>query len=223
MKTLILILSLSIFSCSCKSQNKPIEVSLEKKIPQDLVVDKIEHLNFDNDKEIETIITASDSTASYIYEFWFKKDKLFNKIVYPWVSINYKWFVNIDDDNLHEIIRAQGYEDGINYAIYDIVENNHEPLLFFTPLLMDEEYPNNYFWGYPWDITSIIINNQKEILISLDSSIEREDDFTLAPKQKKLPIIFFQGKSTQPEFKFDKHKINQRFLGVNMILSNTKD
>lgn len=221
MKIFILILALSTFLSSCKPQNTSTKVDLKKKIPQDLIIDKIEQLNFDEDKEIETIITASDETYSKIYEFWFKENKLLRKIVYPWVSINYKWFVNLDNDNLYEIIRAQGYEDGIDYAIYDIIDNNHKSLLFFNPMLIDEEYPNDLFWGYPWDVNSIVINNKKELLVSLDHSIEREDDFSLAINQKILPIIFFQGKSTQPEFKFDKHKINKIFLDINMLISKT--
>lgn len=209
------------FLCSCKSQNISKEVDLKQQIPQDLIIDKTEHLNIDNDKEIEIIITASDKEYSKIYEFWFKKNKLLKKIVYPWVSINHKWFVNLDNDDLYEIIRAQGYEDGIDYAIYDIVDNNHKSLLFFTPMLIDEEYPNSIFWGYPWDINSVVINNQKKLLVSLDHSIEREDDFNLTVNQKRLPLIFFQGKSTQPEFKFDKHQINQVFLSINTIINKT--
>ncbi|WP_299181578.1 hypothetical protein [uncultured Aquimarina sp.] len=217
----ILIVLFSIFCFSCKSQSISKEIDLQKQIPQDLIIDKVEKLNFDNDKELETIITASDDTYSQLYEFWFKKGELLRKIEYPWVSINYKWIIDIDHDDLHEIIRAQGYEDGINYGIYDIVDNNHKSLLFFTPIITDENFPNDLFWGYPWDIDSIIINEDKELLVSLDHSIEREDDYDLTVSQKTLPVIFFKGKSTQPNFKFEKHKANSVFLDLKKLISKT--
>lgn len=145
---LVFIISLS----SCNAQNKMEFENLGNKIPKELKIDTIEQINFENDKEIETIITASDSSGSFKHEFWFKFDSLVHTVKYPWFSINYKWFIDLDGDGRMKIIRAQGEEDGIDYVIYGIKDDEETSLLYFYPTLKDDRFPDQTFWGYPWDI-----------------------------------------------------------------------
>lgn len=206
MKTIEYIASLIIliFLSSCNAQNKKEFDSLSNKIPKELKIDTIEQINFDDNKEVETIITASDSLGSFTHEFWFKKDKLFKKIAYPWVSINYKWFIDIDKDNsLKKIIRARGFEDGIDYVIYDVSEESEIPILYFNPALKDEKYPNEIFWGYPWDMKELLTESKNKLLVSLNNKHLLEGSRTVPENQNQLPFIFFKGTTTQPDFKLN--------------------
>lgn len=203
---------------SCKGQIKNQEYNLKEKIPSQLIVDKTENISFDNDKKTETIITASDSTATFMYEFWFKADSLAHTVKYPWVSINHKWFIDLDGDGCNEIIRAQGYEDGIDYVIYDLMNDKETPLLSFYPALKDERYPNQTFWGYPWDIAELNINSKNELLVSLNNNYLSEGSTIIPDNQTELPFVYFNGKTTQPEFKNNDLKKPDRFT-LNEVLN----
>ncbi len=103
-------------------------------ISKDLKIEKEEQINIDYDSVKVVKITATDSDANYAYEFWFKNKEVLYKFKYSWGSINKKWFINLDEDSDKEIIRIQGYEDGVDYEIYDIQNKKQIPLLYFNPI-----------------------------------------------------------------------------------------
>ena len=122
---LTLILCHSAITLSCdpnthSEQKQEPEVNIE--IPDSLKLDSIETITVDN-STIE-IYTTINRDKSIIYEFWFKDHKQIHSVHYSaYYEINYKWLVNIDRDKGLEVIRAQGYEDGVNYGIYDTKGN----------------------------------------------------------------------------------------------------
>lgn len=187
--TVLLILLITTLVSSCKTRFTGSLDVLKSKIPKELKIDTIEQLNFDAETTV-TIITASDTTAYFMYEFWFKKDVLYHKTKYPWVSINHKWFVDLNRDGRKEIIRAQGYEDGIDYVIYGIKDGKETALLYFYPALKDDRYPNQTFWGYPWDITELDINSKNELMVSLTNNYFSDGNHTIPENQTALLYLF---------------------------------
>lgn len=70
-----------------------------------------------------------------------------------------------------------------------------DTLFYFNPIIYSND---KYYWGYAWDIDSLIINNQKEIYSSY-TYIERDDDYVMAENQLNLPtLIFSPNKSFYP-------------------------
>lgn len=223
-KYLILI---NIFLFSCKEtagqdvknrSQKETAIDYKELIPKNQKIELVEEIDFDGDNKKETIITTASSKTDNSYEYWFKNGKIIYEFKYPLTSINKKWFVNIDDDPQNEVIRAQGFEDGIDYAIFDIQNKIQNPILYFNPALIDKQYPQKTFWGYPCDIQQIIINEKKEILISVDNNYEREGDYIQPKNQKQLPFIYFHGKTTQPNMTINDIR-KPKYLKLNEILS----
>jgi len=169
---------LSIFF-SCK-QNKQadqkavineVKTDILKNIPSNLKIEKQEKINIDNDPDDELIVTAVDSLSEKYFEYWYKNGNLIHEFSYPFVSINYKWFADLDDNNKKEVIRAQGYEDGVDYAIYKIKNNDEILQLYFNPGLKDERYGDKNFWAYPNDIRELAVDQDKKLLVSLDNNL----------------------------------------------------
>lgn len=193
----------------------------EYKIPLDLIIEKKEEINIDNDESKEIVITAVDKNADYFYEFWFKNDKLIYQFKYPWGTINKKWIINLDNDDKKEIVRIQGYEDGVDYVIYDIVDEKQIPVLYFNPALEDDRYPNQVFWAYPNDITDLVLNNKNEIRASLNNTYLRDDSHTQPTNQKELPFLFFNGHTTQPHAKVS--GLNKaEFMPIQAVINKVK-
>lgn len=226
----IFLLFFLIFSCKDKqtSPGKMLDKKAEKQtnkkeypIPSNLKIEKQEEVDFDDDEVKEVIITAADSDANNTYEFWYKDDQLIYQFKYPWGSINKKWLINLDDDKEKEIVRIQGYEDGVDYVIYDISEKQQIPILYFNPVLEDSRYPNQYMWAYPNDIKDLIVNKNKEIQVSLNNSYQRKDDHTKPENQKEFPFIFFKGQTSQPDMKLS--SINKpEFQTVRFIIDKVR-
>lgn len=197
--TFTLCLLVSTFSCCSTSNSKHENLQITStRIPDSLEVDTIEKVTINN-KTIEIYIAYNiDKTETY--EFWYIDNKQVHFVQYPIFDINYKWLVDLDGDNDIEIIRAQGYEDGINYGIYKKNRNSEKLVLSFNPALLDERYPDKLFWGFPWDMDGIDMKHKKQILSSFQVSDERDDNYSMAEKQKQMPYVFFYGKTTQPHF-----------------------
>lgn len=233
-KAVLICLSVILFSCKNQesekkvihylikaekaSLNHGIRALISKEYDNNSII--TETIDFDSDLKKDYICTIYDSKKDVNIEYWITSDyKLFLKNEFH-ESINYKFFVNLDNDNLMELFRAFGEEDGIDYAFYDIKNNRLEPLLYFTPMLIDESKPNNYFFGYAWDISEIVISDNK-LLMSATGNVESDGDVFIPKNQDFLPVLFFKGKTTQPEIKFDK-KIKSEYFSLEKIIEIVK-
>lgn len=213
-------LCLCAISMSC-DQNTKVQQKIEPKtnieIPDSLEVDTIEKVKINN-STIE-IYTAFNNDRTTTYEFWYKDSKQVHSVQYPFFEINYKWFADLDNNNDIEVIRAQGYEDGIDYGIYEKKEHSEELLLRFNPVLLDQRYPNKIFWGYPWDMERIVINNKKQILSSFQISDERDDNYSMPEEQKQMPFVFFHGKTTQPDFELKTESSGKEYVTLSELIT----
>ncbi|NMR34596.1 hypothetical protein HIO71_10295 [Chryseobacterium aquaticum] len=192
-----------------------------KNIPADYKIEKQENINIDNDADEELIVTAVDLKNEKYFEYWYKKGNLIHEFSYSFVPINYKWFANLDDDNEKEIIRAQGYEDGVDYAIYKIKGNEEIVQLYFNPGLKDSKYADKNFWAYPNDIKDIIVDQDKKLLVSLNNNYPRDDDHTIPDNQKELPFVFFEGSTTQPDMQLKNIKPLEK-LDLKSLIKNSR-
>ena len=160
--------------------------------------------NGDGKKDFIVEMIPSDPNASTNIEYWITSElKSFKKKNKYGQDYDYYWFVNLDNDVEPEIFSANGYEDGIDYAIYDHdLKSGKEILLFYlNPIIIEDE---KTYWGYPWDISDIIIKNENGkvfLKASIDHDIERDGEITLPDPTKKFPAIFFYGHSTQKNIK----------------------
>jgi hypothetical protein len=116
-------------------------------------------------------------------------------------DFDYFWFINLDEDKEPEIFTANGYEDGIDYAIYDQdLQTQTETLVaYINPIIIED---SKLFWGYPWDISGMITKKDKQTIFikaSLDHDIQRDGEITIPDPTKKFPAVFFYGHSTQPD------------------------
>ena len=90
---------------------------------------------------------------------------------------------------------ASGYEDGIDYSLYEITEaGEYKLLLRVNPLVVDEN--GNNWWGYPWITTDIVLadlENGVEFFATFEHDIIRDEVISIPDWQKRLPIILFRG------------------------------
>ena len=136
-----------------------------------------------------------------VIEYWISSDfKIITK-KQIWIDeYSYYRFVNIDSDPEPELFSASGYPEGIDYCFIDLdlKKGTEDTLFYFNPVIIEN---GEMYWGYPWDITDIIIRNEKnriELSTSIDHKIERDGEITIPKNQTIFPAIFFQGHSTQP-------------------------
>ncbi|MEN2400565.1 hypothetical protein GKZ90_0012305 [Flavobacterium sp. MC2016-06] len=213
---IVLYIFLCLVMVSCKDQKKERvsylvkakEIAVNSKIraliPKESENIVTETIDFDNDSKKDYICTLYDPKKQINVEYWITSDYkilLQNEFL---ATINDKFFINLDNDNLMELFRSSGEEDGVDCAFYDIKNNKLEPILYFTPILIDDSKPNNYFYGYAWDISDIVMSGNKLLSAINDTIVERDGNFTIPKNQKNLPVIFFKGKTTQPEIKYPK-------------------
>lgn len=137
-------------------------------------------------------------------EDWITSDRKLYKTKKKYsMDFDFFWFVNLDNDPEPEIFSASGYEDGIDYAFYDQDQKSGKDklLLYFNPIILEN---GEHYWGYPWDITDIILKvDSTDIYLqgSVNNDIESDGNITIPDTTKKFPAIFFRGQSTQPDVK----------------------
>jgi hypothetical protein len=140
-------------------------------------------------------------------EYWITSElKVYKTKTKYGQDFDYFWFVNLDEDKEPEIFSANGYEDGIDYAIHDQdLETQKEILVaYINPVIIEND---KLFWGYPWDISEIITKKDNETIFlkaSLDHNIQRDGEITIPDPTKKFPAVFFYGHSTQPDVEVGK-------------------
>ncbi|MEQ6119794.1 hypothetical protein [Reichenbachiella sp. MALMAid0571] len=170
---------------------------------KEIITSKIERvisIDIDGDDQNDFIV-LSQSEEKYIYdEYWVSSDlRIWLTKTTSEKRIQYVKFLNIDNDPEMEVYEASGYEDGIDYLLYDLnLEiGKQEILFFFNPIILEDD---KYYWGYPWDIMNMLVKNidgELKILSSLDHDIIREGEVTFPDDQIIFPCIFFNGTSTQ--------------------------
>jgi hypothetical protein len=159
-------------------------------------------VDFDGDGKQDFIceMIPDEMGKATTVEYWITSGlRLIKKKAKHGQDFDYYWFINLDDDAEPEIFSANGYEDGIDYAIYDQdLKTGAETLVsYVNPVIFDD---GRLHWGYPWDISDMITKKEfNSVLIkaSFDHDIERDGEVTMPEPSKKFPVIFFYGHPTQ--------------------------
>jgi len=202
LKKIIILITLTISVYSSNNE----KLNFHNLIKGEYSIEKVEQIDF-NANGINDYICRVRFDNNVVKEYWITDSNKIVKIFDDIPSYNYRWFVNLDDDKEKEIIFARGYEDGIDYFFvnFDRKTQKMVTLFYFNPII---KQGIDYFWGYPWDIDKLIVDDNKMILSSFKSTIERDDKFSLVKGQKFLPNLFFTSKKigtfhvkvTRPQF-----------------------
>ena len=190
----------------------PKKIATPLKIKQ-LIKDKITEtrtVDFDGDGKLDYLVFVRTVKKPYIAdedgavgtETWVTSDfKIVKQERKENSSFHDRWFINLDDDPMPEVFYALLYEDSSEYSIYKQNFKDKDTLLFdLNPVISDASRQNKNYWGYAWDISNIQARYQDgeiQILCSLKYKFEYEDE--LRSGQKINPVIFFTGKTTQPD------------------------
>lgn len=225
---IFLIAHIIIISCNTKTENK---YEFEKEISdntndsisikqnnidsitkEDILISKLAKQINQKIKNIEKIDFDGDGIKDYICRSHYNKKGQLNEY---WINSNFKivktkslynddrlfrHFINLDNDIEPEIFEVEVFEDGADYVILDqdLKTGSDKIIIYYNPILIEN---NNYYWGYPWDVTNIIHKKEDgkvKLYCSLDHKITREGNEEIDPKnQKQLPVIFFNGIHTQ--------------------------
>jgi len=209
MKHFLFILPLVLFLNS-HSQNF-IPVDTLSYIPEELIsvikeeIETVYQVDFTGDSKTDYLVEAKEKKDYWYNEYWVTSDLKILKVKRRYLGgIQFFWFVNLDNDSTAEIYSAMGYEDGIDYALYDLnIDNGEEVLLFYLNPIILGAGDLNHYWGYPWDIHDIIAKNIKgemRILASIDHEILREYSNIAKPDNQPIfPCILYEGEPTQQQ------------------------
>jgi len=183
-------------------------------------------IDFDGDDKLDFLVYVKNETSDtpFAFELWYASSFKLVKRVPKYISdYDYKWFIDLDEDPEPEIISAYGFTDGIDYSIYDQnLAKGSDILLFrFNPVLVDSSNKQKeYYWGYPWDVTNITTKIESEVMrirCSLNHDIVRDAYINIPKWQHTLPVIFFVGKTTQPDIEVEAIK-KVRWLTLSEIV-----
>lgn len=180
-------------------------------LPKGFVVEKTVREDFNNNLIDDYIYLAYSEKLSDFREFWVQDNSQLFLTLNNLPSQNHHFFIDVDNDNQKEIISIRGYEDGSNAQIAKINFDNKslDTLFYFNPIIHSND---KYYWGYAWDIDSLIINNQKEIYSSY-TLIGRDDDYAMAENQVNLPaLIFSPNESFDPFIEIETQDVKYRTL-----------
>lgn len=232
MKSLIITILLTITLMNCRKSVEIKETNLNKELiliknldqakiinnlPNQLInlyknnkVISVELIDFDN-SEIENYIVTYEKDNNNI-EDWFSDDmKLINSYTVNG-NIYKKWF----QLKTSYFIRAEGYEDGVDFSYNTINNNKFYTLFYFNPIIKSNE---SYYYGYINNIEDLIVNNNK-ILASFEV-ILRDDNFSLAKEQVLLPNIVFKGNVDGNNVKEKLKEVN--FFNIEDIIKKSRD
>lgn len=107
---------------------------------------------------------------------------------------------------------ADGDEDGMDYAFYQRdAAGEYHYIVRIYPALRDAARPGRLFWGYTWDIADIVVepgNGQLQVQGSFAHEIEDEGPIENQPWQRRVPVVLFEGTTTQPDITVRAHEFH---------------
>ncbi len=191
-------------------------------------------VDFDGDKKADYIVFVNDKSEDEIgelgYKLWINSNlKVVRRQSWYYIEKDFSWFINLDEDPIPEIISASGYEDGIDYSIYKQNFNGQDDtlLLVFNPVIIDYSRKKKTYWGYPWDIADVLAKpngGSFELFCSFNHEIETDGDGdnSIVPEwQNRVPVIFFSGKTTQPQSTVEKVE-TKKWLNIREIIQEAR-
>jgi len=238
------LISFQLFLILCVLQGISVNAQLNMKLPKKiktpakitkLVKGRIAEtrtIDFDGDKKADYIVFVEDKTKGEIgFKLWINsKSEVVKNQSWDYVESDFLWFINLDEDSIPEIISAYGFEDGIDYSIYKQNFNGQEDtlLLVFNPVIIDSSRGGKTYWGYPWDVSDVLAKLSGtgfKLFCSFNHKIESDGDGdnSIVPVwQNRLPVIFFSGKTTQPQMTVEKIE-TRKWLNIREIIQEAQN
>jgi hypothetical protein len=177
--------------------NKSIKLIRTKKINNDFFKEKIENIisiksiDFNSDNIEDFIIEAVNKKDGSINEYWYDSSYKFifkDKFDY---SINEICVLDINKDGKNEVMRCQGYEDGVNFSISEFSETKLDKRFFFIPIVEDATYDGKIFYSTDLDDLRFLAICDDRIKVSFDK-LNLDFEVKKLKNQNKLPVLFFQ-------------------------------
>jgi hypothetical protein len=235
MRHITILFAVFSISVSVKSQTilkSPTEIDIPNQIVniQNDSILKAFTIDFNGDNKLDYIITVQPSKdyESLYQEYWYTSDYRFYRKVNQFDGdFDLKYFVNLDNDSIPEIVRATGFSDGIDYFVtkQDTLKKNEEILFYFLPIIKKEmENRMGYYWGYPKSLRSIFINTiskKKLLLCSINHIIVRDGEIYYPENQRIFPILMFDG-NPQSNYSYEAQIENSQWLTIDEIIKSIK-
>jgi hypothetical protein len=141
----------------------------------------------------------------------------------------FRWFARLSSRKQSDIISAFGFSEGIDYTLerLNLVTGRLEVLFYFQPILVEAD--GKMYHGYPWDLGDILTftsGKERTLRASVGPppppndealSMGFQDNAGMPASQRKVPHLFFSGRSTQPDLAALPHQPSRRCLLSDLI------
>jgi len=131
-------------------------------------------------------------------------------------GFGFLWFAQLDPDPMLELFEMVGDEDYSDYRLQKLDPKSwaRKDVLTVAPLIRtDPKDPRKTFWGYPWDVRGLVLQEKEgrvRLLVGDPETLCGDD----GPDQPGAVPIFFTGVPTQgePSDAFVRAVASARFL-----------
>lgn len=193
---LSLCLALSFGSCSnaVEQTQQPIVASkvFDINTPplSTMIIEKIIEVDFDGNQIKDRIYIAYSEQKNILNAYWVNDKGILALEEFDLPSQNHYFFANLDEDSEPEVVSIRGYEDGSDAFIADIDFRTKtlKPFFYFNPIVRHED---QFYWAYAWDIDSLILDKNKQLLFSEYPNIIVDREFLMRDGQVNMPAIVF--------------------------------
>lgn len=112
-------------------------------------------------------------------------------------SYCYEWALR-SDPGIRLI--AWGDEESIEYSFRRRSRDGQYKFLFrFHPVIVDASRKKSLHLGYPWNIEDIALTRSGDVFATFKHGMSSDEEITFQPWQKRVPVVLFLGRTTQPD------------------------
>jgi len=182
-----------------KKQFKGIKIYKAKNVTDSLLINKnkqianitLTRLIYSGSNKVFIMESVNEDNKNVV-ENWFDNDYnlMFKEINY--FSINEIFYSDINIDGNQELLRIQGYEDGVHYSISEFFDEKLIKKFYFIPVceFLDSNKNEKYFFASSDNIKRLATENNKLKVsydnLALDYKLEK------TPNQTIVPILIFR-------------------------------
>jgi len=159
---------------------------------------KVEHVylvDFSGDGLGDYVIELKTNHPDQYHEVWLTSHfEPYLQKVNQRMEFDYRFFINLDEDDEAELITARGSDKGINYVLLDYTGKREEIICYFNPVI---ETKGAYCFGYPWDLTGVDtkrIKKERCLKWTIVHELKREGTFFTPEKPKPFPLLYLEGR-----------------------------
>lgn len=113
----------------------------------------------------------------------------------------YYWFAQLDRDPMLELFAMQGDDDSSDYRIEKLDPRTWERRIIvkIDPVLLDSAARGEAYWGYPWDVTDLVLERRAGTPMLRAAPRGTADLYRESDVEPLNVTVFFIGTPTQGE------------------------